>query len=107
MSDSRRPLFRLKFRTKDGQKYDIGTVWPGRFQDSHDVKFETETTDGQYPKMNAEEAIRRAGVLRDGFISLVSTEPRQQRDDSRRNAQPTRGFGSPPPSDFDEGDIPF
>lgn len=118
MSNGRRPLFRLKFRTKDGQKYDIGTVWPGRFPDSHDVKFETQTTQGQYPKLNAEEALRRA-ANRDGFISLVDASPRQNGNGPRRNGNPNPGggnsggfgggddFGGGGGGDFGDDDIPF
>ena len=37
MTDKKMPAFRIIFRTRDKQKFDCATVWPGKFPDSYDI----------------------------------------------------------------------
>lgn len=96
MSDKRLPAFRLKYRSADKQTFDVGVCWPGKFDDSWDVKLETQATQGQYPKMPLEETVRRV-ASRDGWLTLQAV----RQGGGQRRPDPT-----PAPDTFDD-EIPF
>ena len=98
MSEKRMPAFRLKYRSADKQNYDVGVCWPGKFDGSWDVKPETQTVGGQYPKMALSEALQRV-ANRDGWLSLVAVGPK--RDAKAAQSFDSGGGGG----DFD--DVPF
>ena len=71
MTDKKMPAFRIIFRTRDKQKFDCATVWPGKFPDSYDISPVLEWSGGQYPKMALAEALQRV-ANKDGWLSLVT-----------------------------------
>jgi hypothetical protein len=102
VSDQKRmPSFRLKYRDQSKRTFDVGTVWSGRFPDSYDVKPETKSADGQYPRMALSEAIRRVEA-KDGWLSLtvVRSKSEQTERNQPRRTEPADEFG-------DDSDIPF
>jgi hypothetical protein len=98
MSDKKMPAFRIIYRTRDKQKYDCATVWPGKFQDSFDVSPVLESSGGQYPKLALAEALQRVAA-KDGWLSLVQIGP-------KRDAKPQQQFDSGGGDDFGD-DVPF
>ena len=98
MSEKRMPAFRLKYRSADKQNFVVGVCWPGKFDGSWDVKPETQTVGGQYPKMPLEEAIRRV-ANRDGWLTLQAVGPKR---DAKPQQQDFGGW-----DDFSDDSIPF
>jgi len=74
MTEKRMPAFRLKYRSADKQNFDVGVCWPGKFDGSWDVKPETQTVGGTYPKMPLAEAVQRV-ANRDGWLTLQAVRP--------------------------------
>ena len=98
MTDKKMPAFRIIFRTRDKQRFDCATVWPGRFPESFDVSPVLESSGGQYPKMSLAEALQRV-ANKDGWLSLVTIG-------QKRDAKPAQSFDSGGGAgDFD--DVPF
>ena len=106
MTSKRMPAFRLKYKAKDGTKYDIGVAWESdRFPGLYSIKPERETiTSAQYPKMRMSEACRLAEEG-DGFLDLSapkSSGPAKQTGGSGRHTDEwsSGGRGS-------DDDLPF
>jgi hypothetical protein len=98
MTDKKMPAFRIIFRTRDKQKFDCATVWPGKFPDSYDISPVLEWSGGQYPKMALAEALQRV-ANKDGWLSLVTIG-------QKRDAKPQQqDFGGG--DDFSDDSIPF
>lgn len=102
MNDKKRPAFRLKFRDKNKQTFDVGVCWPGRFPDSFDVSPQLVDENGRYPKMSLENALRRV-ANKDGWLSLVSAEAKKQQPQPGNGG----GFGDGPSDFTDDSDLPF
>ena len=99
MTDKKMPAFRIIFRTRDKQKFDCATVWPGKFPDSYDISPVLEWSGGQYPKMALAEALQRV-ANKDGWLSLVTIG---QKRDAKPQQQQDFGGGD----DFSDDSIPF
>ena len=98
MTDKKMPAFRIIFRTRDKQKFDCATVWPGKFPDSYDISPVLEWSGGQYPKMALAEALQRV-ANKDGWLSLVAIGPKRD----AKSQQSFSGGGD----DFSDDSIPF
>lgn len=100
MAQGDRPVGRLKYKSRDGTRYDVGTLWPGQRPDSHGLKPQKTTEAGQYPKMALSEAARRV-ESGDGFLDVwMETPARDERSSQRGSSrqQTSRVQGD----DFDE-----
>lgn len=85
MAKGDKPVARIKFKSKDGKRYDVGTLWPGNREDSHGLApVKQDDLDAKYPKMRLSEAARLAeegqGYL-DVWMDTSREASRPQRDD--------------------------
>ncbi len=82
MSNGQGPHGRLKYKSKDGKRYDVGTMWHAKSGGGFTISPEKENApNAQYPKMKLSEACARVEAG-DGFLDVWT--PREQsrsRDD--------------------------
>jgi hypothetical protein len=82
---SNKPFARIKCKTRDGQRYDVATIWPSRQGRGYTLQPETQRTTGDYPKMPLSEAVRLAEA-KEAFLDvfLVEERPVQREERPRR-----------------------
>lgn len=93
---SNKPFARIKCKTRDGQRWDVGTIWPSKTGRGFTLRPETERTTGDYPKMSLSEAVRLAEA-KEAFLDVflveerpVQREERPRRDGARKPARRDR-----------------
>lgn len=104
-----RPAFRVKYKSVDGTRYDVGTIWPSRVGTGYQISPEKRSEPGQYPKMRMSDAVRMCEEGT-GFLDVWPVEQPQQREERPKEQRRTSGRQAPrrePVDDFVDDDIPF
>jgi hypothetical protein len=77
MARGDRPAGRLKYKARDGKRYDVGTMWRGERGGWQIQPEKRDDFDAQYPKMRLSEAAKRVEAG-DGFLDVWEPQDRQQ-----------------------------
>ncbi len=119
MSESKRPIGRINAKSKEsGNKLNIGTVWPGRFEGSHDLSLGCRTKNDSdewvtYPVTVIVHTPKgdvkiTGGKEGNSFLNYYEEGDRQQKQPAAESYGVSGGDYTPSPlDDFGDSDIPF